>query len=304
MIRFARKKDAEALLKLSLATHPQKDKQFLEYYFSQFFDDGKALVYEEDHQLVSQIHKQEHILHYHGKLLKVSYLLGVSTHYEFSKHGMMKKLMEKMLEDCAHNHLLTFIEAENPKLYEPFGFETISFRKHYLLYAKELVKYKKEGVSEEVKIEELIDVYQRFASFFDCYYHRDVRYYYHLLEMVKQQEAHLCVYRNAQGIIEGYALYQEVEEGVEVKEIIYMDSKSMGAMLRYAIGYNPLICVEVSSAEKLEKIFPLTIPKVSSKVMARINDVNLYNKLFNSDVKSAKDIIAHLHKPVLINERY
>lgn len=304
MIRFAQRKDKEELLELCISSHPMKEKAFLDYYFSYIFTDGSALLCELDNHLVSQIHKQEHVLHFQGKLLSVSYLLAVATHHDYRRRGIMQDLMEKSLDDCRRNHLLTFIEAVNPKLYEKFGFETIAYRNRYIVYATELVKYRVDGVEEKADVKGMSDVYQRFAQRFDCYYDRDETYYKKLLQRIEVEGLKVCMYQNTDGIVDGYAIYSELDDGIEVKEVIYMDSKSLCHMLRYAIGYNPFISIEVSEAERLDKIFKLSVPRSHASVMVRINDVKLYNKLFNCNVKSSKDIKNQLKKPILINEKW
>lgn len=303
MIRYARKKDREALLDVCLTSMAMKEKTYLEYYFHHVFQDGSALISELDNKLISQIHMHTHVLKLKEKRLEVSYLSGIATHYDYRKRGIMRDLMEIILEDCSNNHLLTFMEASNPRLFERYGFEVLNERKRYTIYAKEMLKYSNRGVSEEVLPEELVQVYRRFAKRFDCYYDRDENYYTHLLAYTKYSGMRLCVYRDEMDTIKGYALYMELDDGVEVKEIIYEDTKSLCRMLRYAIGYNPFIAVEVSSAERLEKVFKLSIPRSHNAVMVRMNNLKLFNKLYNSNIKNVKDLKEWLDKPILIHEK-
>lgn len=304
MIRFAQERDKEGLLELCIKSLPLKEKHFLEYYFTHQFQSSKTLISELDNLLVSQIHTREHVLHLHQKQLKVSYLFGITTHYDYRQRGIMRDLMEMALADSSKNYLLTFLEASNPKLFERYGFDIISIRKRYVVYAKELVKYSVKGVSHTCSEHDLASLYKQFANVFDCYYDRDEEYYYHYIKKAESDGGKICVYHDEEGGLKGYALYYELDDGIEIKEIIYMDSKSLCSMLRYAIGYNPFISIEVSQAEHLEKIFRMSIPRNFNCVMARINNLKLFNKLFNSNCKSAKDIEKMLSKPILINEKY
>lgn len=304
MIRYANKKDKEELLQLCIKSLPMKEKHFLQYYFDNQFSSSKVLISELDNLLVSQIHIREHILNFHQKQLKVSYLFGITTHYDYRQRGIMRDLMEMVLEDCEKNDLLTFLKASNPKIFERYGFDIISQRKRYIVYAKELMKYSVHGISHEYDSKLLSKLYHQFAKVFDCYYERDETYYEHYINKAKQDGGKICIYRDPDGVIKGYALYYELDDGIEVKEIIYLDSKSLCCMLRYAIGYNPFISIEVSQAEHLEKIFKMSIPRNFPCVMARINNLKLFNKLFNSNCKSAKDIEKMLNKPILLNEEY
>lgn len=303
MIRYAQKKDKDELLQLCLTSMAMKEKPYLEYYFHNVFKDGDALISELDNKLISQIHVLNHVLKLKGKKLDVSYLSCISTHYDYRKRGIMRDLLEILIEDCSCNHLLTFMEATNPRLFERYGFEVVSERKRYTIYARELLKFSTNGVSEEIDPLEMVEIYRRFAKRFDCYYERDENYYIHLLAFAHFKGSHICVFRDENGEAKGYAFYDELDDGVEIKEIIYEDTKALCRMIKYAIGYNPFVSVEVSSAERLEKIFRMSIPRTRSAVLMRINNLKLFNKLYNTNVKNVKDIIDLLDKPVLIHEK-
>ena len=62
--------------------------------------------------------------------------------------------------------------------------------------------------------------------------------------------------------------------------------------------------VEVSQSEKLEKIFPLLIPKKQPFIMARINNPELFNKLYNLEVKLLAEAFASGTAAALIHEYY
>ena len=304
MIRFASEKDKEALEELCVRSLPMKEKHFLKYYFETDFATSKVLISELDNLLVSQVHCREHTLCLLNKKVSVSYLFAIATHYDYRQRGIMRDLLTMQLEDCECNDLLTFLEASNPRLFERYGFDTISYRKRYVVYAKDLLHYSLQGVSEDLKIVDLVDLYKRYTKVFDCYYERDIQYYEHYIERLKQDNARVCMYRDNEGVAQGYCVYYELDDGVEVKEIIYVDKKSLCTMLKYAIGYTPFISIEVSQAEHLEKIFKMSIPRTFSAVMVRINNLKLFNKLFNCNVKRGKDLESLCHKPIVINEKY
>lgn len=303
MIRYARTKDRDALLEMCLTSMAMKEKPYLEYYFHNLFQDGSALISELDNKLISQIHVQNHVLKLKNKRLEVSYLSCIATHYDYRKRGIMRDLMEIVLDDCSNNHLLTFLEASNPKIFERYGFEVINERKRYTIYAKEMLKYSTKGVDEGFTPEDLMQVYRRFAKHFDCYYDRDVNYYANMMAYAHYKGMRICVYRDENEEVKGYALFDEMDDGVEIKEIMYEDTKSLCRMIRYAIGYNPFITVEVSSAERLEKVFKLSIPRSRNAVMVRINNLKLFNKLYNSNIKNVKDLKDWIDKPILIHEK-
>ena len=78
----------------------------------------------------------------------------------------------------------------------------------------------------------------------------------------------------------------------------------MMKLLRFISDGYPDITVTVSQSEKLERLFPLTIPKKSAMTMARINNYELFNKLYNCKAHSPKEAFAMLKKPVFLNESF
>lgn len=303
MIRFASEKDSQELLDLCIQSFPMKDHTFLDYYFKHLFHKSRVLISELDNKLVSQIHINRHVLHYRDKLLSASYLSNISTHYDYRNRGVMRELMEMVLEDCSNNDLLTFISAVNPKMFEKYGFEVISKRKNYVIYARDMLKYNSKGVCEKYNVQDLVRVYKKFMTRFDCYYDRDASYYERYIEYVKESGGHICVYRDKYNEVCGYSLYYEYDDSIEIKEIVYLNSNALIKMIKYAMQYNTFISVEVSYGEKLEKLFKMSIPRSYNSVMVRINNIHLYNKLFNCTIKNAKELEKQLGRPVWLHEK-
>ncbi len=303
MIRLAQKKDKEELCNLCIKSYAVKEKPFLEYYFDRQFENSKALVCELDNLLVSQLHEREHVLHLKGKKILVSYLFGIATHYDYRQRKIMRDLLEAMMDDCDKNHLITLLEAGNPKLFERYGFEVISYRKRYVVYAKELIRYTSNGVDENFVIQELVEAYQSFVKVFDCFFERDYDYYKDYVDYIIRSGGHICVYRR-KGKVLGYAAYYEQDDGMEVKEIVYQDQRSLCSLLRYVIGFTPFVRIEVSMGEHLEKIFKMSIPRVYPAVMAKINNLKLFNKLYCCNIHNAKELETLCDKPIVLNEKY
>ena len=114
----------------------------------------------------------------------------------------------------------------------------------------------------------------------------------------------ICVYRNKNHDVCGYAVYTENSVEVKVSEIVYLDSIALMKMLRYISKGYPDVTVTVSQSEKLERLFPLTIPKKDVVTMARINNYELFNKLYNQKAKTSNDAFALCKKPIFLHEVY
>ncbi|MEG1731626.1 MAG: GNAT family N-acetyltransferase, partial [Longicatena sp.] len=89
-----------------------------------------------------------------------------------------------------------------------------------------------------------------------------------------------------------------------VLEAIYLESVSLLHMLKKAIGMEKEISLSVSLHERLEKLFPLIIPKKQVYMMARINNIALFNKLYNVKIKNTKEAFESIKKPLWCHEYY
>lgn len=304
MIREAEIEDKREIFELWKASYPNQNLNYLTFYFRALFDQGTTLIQEQDDRIISSIQLNEHILSFQNRMLSMSYLLGISTLPDYRRRGHMRCLMEAALDEASHRHLITLIKAFNPKLYAPYGFDTVYVHKTYLIRPQDLMKVSTIHTQREASAPALLHAYQRFTSRFDGFYVRDKAYFEYLLEELTLKEKQLIVYRDPiQGII-GYLIYKVIKDEVQVKEAIYMESIHLMRMLKAIEQPEKDLIIEVSDKEKLEKIFPMAIPKRQGFMMARINDYELFNKYFNAEVKTPKEAYALLKKPLWLHEYY
>lgn len=304
MIRETKKEDKQDVYTLWKQAYPSQNRNYLNFYFKNIFDKGTCFIIEQDNRIVSSLQMNEHVLHLHGKQLKIGYLLGVSTLPDYRRRGHMKKLMECALDEASHNYLITFIQAFNPKLYEQFGFETLYYHKYYTLHKDTLQKISTTKVSYSADASELLHAYQNFIKHFDGYYVRDSMYYTLLLNELVVNQKQMVVYRDRNKEVTGYLVYQNKKDEIFVEEAVYTESVALMRMLKAALGKAEEITIQVSQSEKLEKIFPMVIPKKQPAMMARVNHIELFNKLYNVGAKTTKEAIFGTKKPLWCHEYY
>lgn len=304
MLRDAGKQDKAEIYELWKQSYPNQNRNYLNFYFKNIFDKGRCIALEQDQRIISSLQLNEHILRLRDKQLKISYILGVSTLPDYRRRGHMRRLMESALDEAGHNHLVTLIRGFYPKLYEQFGFETVYERKLYTVPRECLHKVSLTNISYAAEPQELLQAYQNFTKHFDGCYVRDREYYVLLLNEIVVTQKQMVVYRNRQGEVCGYLIFHKKKQEIHVEEAIYLESVVLMRLLKAAIGKEQEILVEVSQSEKLEKIFPLLIPKKQPFIMARINNPELFNKLYNLEVKSAAEAFASALRPRWIHEYY
>lgn len=274
----------------------------MEYYFKHHFQEGSCVVVEEDGKIVSSLMSHPHVLNFNGMRLNVSQFLGVATLADYRRRGNMRELMESALDEASHNTLITFIHAFYPKLYERFGFQVVYERKSYCIYANDLVHIHPINTTQEVTAEELFQAYRRFIIHFDGTYERSISYYEHILTQVKNKTKNLIAYRDQNGEVSGYLIYEVVRNDLYVREAIYRNAMSLQRMMKKILERREYLILEVSGNEQIEKIFPLAVGKRSAYMMARINHVPLFNKLYCTNIKNAQDAYKLLRRPLWMHE--
>lgn len=304
MIRETCKDDKQDVYTLWKQAYPNQNRNYLNFYFKNIFDKGTCIVIEQDNRIVSSLQMNEHVLRLHGKHLKMGYLLGVSTLPDYRRRGHMKQLMECALDEASHNHLITLIEAFNPKLYEQFGFVTIYYHKFYTIHRDTFLKISTAKVSYSADAQELLRAYQNFVIHFDGYYVRDIEYYQVLLNELVVHQKQMVVYRNHNREVCGYLIYQNKKSEILVEEAVYLESIALMRMLKAALGKAEEITIKVSQNEMLEKLFPMVIPKKQPAIMARINNISLFNKLYNKEVKTTREAFSFGKRPLWCHEYY
>lgn len=304
MIKVAEDKDREELFRLWKHSFLTKERSELKYYFDYCFGKGqrKCLKIEQDERIVSCLHMQVKNMNFQKHTLQYTYLYGIATHPDYRRRKHMRRLLQSALDEASHTTLLTLVKAEHPKLFENFGFETVYEHKQYAIHHKYFEQVTTDQVFYNYKPEELLEMYEKFQKVFDGYEVRTLQYFIDLDKLTFLHRSDICVCRNEKGEVEGYAWYSEHEDHVVVHEVTYTGSLVLKKMLKFICKEHTYIHVEVSMNEALEKLFPMTIPTKKKYMMVRLNQPELFNKLYMTEVKSAQSAYRLLEKPLWIND--
>lgn len=304
MIREAELQEKALVYELWKKSWASKNNNEMTYYFKNHYQDGTCVVVEEDGKIVSSLMSHPHVLAFRGMRLNVTQFMGVATLADYRRRGNMRELMESALDEASHNTLVTLIHAFYPKLYERFGFQVIYERKTYCIHDQDLAHIHAIHTTKNVTAQELYQAYRRFIIHFDGYYERSISYYEHLLKQVQDGSKQLIAYRDQNGEVSGYLIYEVSRNDLFVREAIYRNAMSLQRMMKKIVGDKTCFYLEVSANEQIEKIFPLAVGKRNGYMMARVNHVSLFNKLFNTNIKNAKEAYALLRKPLWLHEAF
>lgn len=304
MIKDIQAEDIEGIRNLWYQSHPENQQDYIDFYFQHEFCDTHCIVCEQDNRIISSLLIREHTMSFLNRKFLISYLGGVATLPDYRRRGHMHELMNVVLNEVNHNHLITVARAFNPKIFEPYGFEIVCYHKYYEISRKHLLGISLTGISHQYLVEELLDVYETYASHFDGWIQRDVAYYKLFIERAMLQHGNICVCRDEKGNMIGYAMYHQENDHAEIYEIVYLNASAFMKLTAYVCGNEDEVVVQVSQSEKIEMLFPLAIGKRQGFLMARVNNYELFNKLFNTKVDTVKDAFKLMKKPIMNNEYF
>lgn len=280
LIKDAQTADRSAVYKLWKEAYPYLDLNYLNYYFKYKFDNDVSLVLEKDEHVVSCLQMQYHTIRLLQHRLCVSYLLYIATDADYRRKGYMTRLMDEILEQVSHHHLVTFVKAYYPEMLETFGFKTIACRKQYCIDPSKVKPCIRTHVETTLHADELSIVYQSFVKHFDGYFERSTNDMKLLMEQCVHMQKQMIGYRGDQHQLEGYLIYQRKDHYIYVEEAIYLHSHALAEMLNAIIQDDEMLIVEVSEMENLEVLFPNTTVKNHIYMMMRIHQPDLFEKLY------------------------
>lgn len=301
MIRNALESEKSTIYRIWKEMFSFDDQGYTDYYFSELFRAKDTLVYEKDGKIVSTLQKKGHVMMLHDKPIACYMLVGVTTLPNYQKHGYMKALMDAVLEEVSCQCLVTCLQAYNPEVYKPFGFELLYNRKKYQFHRDDFPKYKTDGISQQVVAKDMVKLYREFCSSFNGYMLRDERYYNRLEKQLEMEHGYLYTYYK-DGELQGYMICYLESNRIVIDEIIYTSGEALARLLSYACKQKPFISLIVSEYENMGKLLPNAEVDTFGAMMVKINDEKLFEECFNRSAKPLSEAFNDDKKPLYIHE--
>ena len=278
--------------------------KFASFYFENIYKPLNTYLIKDEDKIVSTLAVNRHSLWLNNKKINVSYISSFYTLAEYHSSTYSDVLIKEVIEEMTYNDLITIIQNKNVESYEKYGFKIIYQQKNYLLSRKQIPIYPSAGITNITNIDELADLYQKFTYYFDGYFHRDKDYYRLKLKWLNDCAYKLIGYNNQYGQLEGYLIYDLASEPLVVKEIIYLNSIAFLKLISYVLNISENIILSLSNNENILKLIPTAVYNKKDYILARINDIALFNRLYNSNVKNINEAFELSGKPLFINEDY
>lgn len=108
---------------------------FADYYFQWVYPKNQVIIAKQKDRLCSMLHLNPYSwtwnLGRESRILKLHYIVGVATEAECRRQGLMRKCMERALQDlAAAGEPFTYLMPAKKEYYEPFQFVTLTEERH------------------------------------------------------------------------------------------------------------------------------------------------------------------------------
>lgn len=126
MIRYLEQGEKEQCRKLWEEAFPEDRDGFLDYYMKEKASSNRILVWEEQGEILSMLHRNPYVIKAGERKWNCDYIVGVATAKKARRRGYMRSLMTKALQDMKEEGMpFCFLMPANERLYMPFGFTCI-----------------------------------------------------------------------------------------------------------------------------------------------------------------------------------
>lgn len=273
----------------------------IDFFFKHYYDECQTYIIKNEHEIISGVCVFTVPMHLLSRVIHVSYLVGIFTKEEYQRKGYMKTLLHEVLDICSNNTLMTILMAYNPKVYEPLGF--VPFINHQIvqLSSSMITPVSTMNVTYQVESEQLLKAYNKFMNYFDGYKRRNCQDFDVLKEDLQAQHGKLVGYIENQEVL-GYMMYVVQNQQIEIIEIVYFTVDTLMRLLFFASNINSNIKVHISTKENWKSIFPKATVEIQEFLYGRINDITLFNDLYNTSIESLSEIDHLMNKPLFFNE--
>ncbi len=302
MIKRAERVHTSIIEEMWAVCFPQESVLYNDFFFRNYYSPKRTLIFSEDNRVKASLQRYPHEMMMNGRILQTSMIVGVATFPEHQGQGCMNKLMEKALDQIEHQELITWIQAYNPDLYKKFGFEMVIYHNELTITADQVKKISNKGCSYDVDSEAMMKLYASFVRHFNGFYIRDKAYFDTLKKSVEAQHGKVIAYYNDQGELEAYGILLPKKKEVVLEECIYLNTVALMKLVNLALQHRPTVRLHTSDTEGLSVLFPTAQTRKYGAAMARVNDIELFNRLYGTSISTVKEAFASSGKPLYLNE--
>lgn len=272
---------------------------FFEVYYH---EDDIFVLRNKDKEILALAHVMPKVIKLKDKHLKTLYVSHVMTRREFQGQGYMKELMQRINDLAKKEHILTVLRPYEPSVFRSLGYENVIANAEYSIATKNIPQLNIDGIILTPKPKDLLSVYEAFTHYFDGYFKRDESYFEKMLRYVRHQKGSIIGLKE-NDVLVGYCIYIPYSNHVEVIECAYDTSGTLVKLLSFISRGKHRVHLTASTSEKIQKLFPQATKSTQPFLMAKINDQQLFERLYGLKIISAYSAFNVSAKP-LFNRDY
>ncbi len=280
------------------------DQRYTDYFFRYIYKDAYGYAKTIDKHVISSVCRIPMDYMFNGRVLKASMLTGLCTLPEERNGRHEEDVMEVVMDACSRSELLTFVNTRKPELFYQYGFESVYKRSVYALSRENMKRMNNYGCAYEVSPIDMLKVYSYYIRNFNGFLARDLDYFVNYKKEVAARGGKIVAFYDGKDQIRGYAAIMIEGRVARIEEIVYLDSVSLMKLLNAALMERAEVFLHVSESENLSKVFPSVKRVDYEDVMVRLNDKELFSRLFKTPVETVQEAFAISKKPINLNEHY
>lgn len=264
-----------------------KEEDYFIFFMERLNENRKYFIKREAEEIIGCYLVEDTYLILHDKKIKTSKILSVIDN---------TPLFEDVLEYVGRDTLVTLMPVDEQ--YEnKYGFEVVGRKSVYRISGVDIPDFPIRNIVIDPPITALYQVYTSFTSYFNGYETYTHSKFEEYITRYKQQGAEIIGYEES-GVLIGYAVYSKNKYLVDIIEICYESANTLLQMISYltkGIGY---IQLSMSNFEQLTRIIPSARFTKEDILMARINDKELFERLYGIKILGSYSGFHAFGKPV------
>lgn len=263
------------------------DPDFIDYYLEHRLAEAKVFALFEGESYKGLYLVDSKVLSLHDKNIKTAYIHPVVDDMT---------LFEEVLAWASQTHLVSLLPEVNER-YQYYGFEMVVETNVYNISSLDLPEFSVKGINLEPDLNDCLKVYNQFTRYFSAAFVRTREDFKHHKALMKRRGGSILGLEIDQQLV-GYLVYIRGSSFVDVLELCYDKSSTLLQMLSFITKGVGRARLHVSPAEHLNRILPHLKGHTSAFMSARINDKELFERLYHIKIISAYSGFNAFGKPI------
>ncbi len=302
MIRKARTNDRTPVKNLWKKNWSTMDPRYLEYHFRNEWNEEDAYISVREEEVIGAVERRKRSMIFNGRVIQTSVVSGLVLEPRLKNARNELELLDTVIDACEHSELFTVTESDRPELYRAWNFEPVYRRRDYHITREKMQSITIIGVAYDPSPLDMIKVYSNFCRRFNGFFARTLDDFRALKQEVAARSGKIVAYYDSKNNIRGYAVLMIEGREVRIRECVYLDSMALMKLVNAALQDRADVHLMVSEAEKLDVLFPGCTCEIRDSVLVRLNDAELFSRLFGRKVHSAEEAFALSVRPLNLSD--